>query len=66
MKYGQCKWYSVCPMRIFFLQGKISGQIVADYCRNKWEDCIRFQLEEKGICHPDNMLPDGKIEETLK
>jgi hypothetical protein len=23
--------------------------------------CERFKLEEKGIYHPDNMLPDGTM-----
>jgi hypothetical protein len=30
-----------------------------------WEICKRYHMEEKGILHPDCMLPDGTIDEQL-
>jgi len=35
------------------------------YCKGDWENCIMYQMEEKGYYHPDNMLPDGSFEELL-
>jgi len=28
--------------------------------------CKRYEMEEKGIFHPDNMLPSGNIDKSLK
>jgi len=28
--------------------------------------CVRYKLEETGIPHPDNMLPNGKIVKSLE
>jgi hypothetical protein len=30
-----------------------------------WVECERYKLEEKGICHPDYMLPDGTMGQGL-
>jgi hypothetical protein len=30
------------------------------------KDCVRYQKEERGEYHPDNMLPNGEIKEDLK
>lgn len=49
MNKKECKWYFVCPMKYFLNR----------------ENCIRFQKEENGIYHPDNMLPNGEIGENL-
>jgi hypothetical protein len=27
--------------------------------------CVRYQMEENGRPHPDNMLPDGSIDQSL-
>ena len=60
-----CKWYQVCPMKWFYEQGKIDKSWVEDYCWKNNENCKRRQLEEEGIPHPDNMMPDGTVEEKL-
>lgn len=44
------------------------GSIWAEkYCQSDdgWMACERYRLEEQGIYHPDNMLPDGTINQTL-
>ena len=60
-----CKWFSVCPMRKFYEEGKLDKKWIDSYCKGNWSACVRFQMEEKGEFHPDNMLPDGSIEEKL-
>ena len=58
-----CKWYDVCPLRELERQGKISDKWKNEFCSTKdnWKNCKRYQMEEQGIFHPDNMLPDGTI-----
>jgi len=62
----QCKWYNCCPLKYFYEQGKLEERWVRDYCWVGNKNCIRYQKEEAGIPHPDNMLPDGSIREDLK
>jgi hypothetical protein len=63
-----CKWYDLCPLREFEKQGKLSEKWKNEYCRseNNWQNCRRYQMEEKREMHPDNLLPDGKIDESLR
>lgn len=63
-----CKWYSVCPLRIFEKQGKLDSRWAEKYCKSddNWKNCKRYQLESQRVPHPHNMLPDGKIDETLQ
>ena len=60
-----CKWYNICPMKRFYEQGKLDRKWIENYCFNGGENCKRYEMEKKGIPHPDNMLPDGTIDETL-
>jgi len=60
-----CKWFTVCPLKRFYEQGKIEKKWVEEYCRRGNPDCVRRKMEEEGIGHPDNMLPDGTIDEKL-
>jgi len=62
-----CKWYNVCPLRRLEREGKLDGSWAKTYCQsdNNWQSCKRYQLEEEGIYHPENMLPNGEIDETL-
>jgi len=62
-----CKWFNICPLRIFERQGKLSNKWAKEYCQSddNWKNCKRYQLEEQGICHADSMLPDGEIDKTL-
>jgi hypothetical protein len=61
-----CKWYSVCPIRLYYEQGKLDRKWVDEYCMGDWESCVRYQLEERRESHPDYMLPDGKIRKELE
>lgn len=62
-----CKWYNVCPLRRFERQGRLSNKWAQMYCKSdgNWKNCRRYQLEEQGVYHPDNMLPSGQIDETI-
>ncbi|MCU0473762.1 MAG: phosphatidylserine decarboxylase family protein [Bacteroidales bacterium] len=62
----ECKWYQVCSMKVFYEQGKLDGKWIELYCKGAWLNCIRYQMEENGESHPDNMMPDGSIDEMLK
>ena len=61
-----CKWYSMCPMKRYFEHGRLEKKWIELYCKGDWEDCVRYQKEEKGAYHPDWMLPDGSIDESLR
>ncbi|RKY42518.1 MAG: uracil-DNA glycosylase [Candidatus Makaraimicrobium thalassicum] len=61
-----CKWYDVCPLKRFYEHGKLDRKWVETYCWGDHAKCVRKKMEEGGIYHPDNMLPDGTIEEGLK
>lgn len=60
-----CKWFYVCPLKSFFEQGILSEKWIEDYCRSDYLHCVRYKMEEEGVYHPDNMMPDGTIEERL-
>ncbi len=61
-----CKWYNTCPIKKFTDQGKLEKYWVENYCLGGNKNCIRYQMEERGEYHPDNMLPDGTIREGLR
>ena len=61
-----CKWYPTCPMKRFYEEGKLDRKWIELYCKGDWESCIRYQMEERGEPHPDWMLQDGSIDETLR
>ncbi len=60
-----CKWFQVCPMKMFYERGQLDKKFIDFYCKDNWNTCIRYEKEEKGIYHPDNMRPDGIIDEHL-
>lgn len=62
----QCKWYFVCPIKFYTDDGKLDKKWVKNYCLIGNKNCIRYQKEESGEDHPDNMLPDGTIDSNLK
>jgi len=53
-------------MKKFYEEGKLDKKWIEDYCFRGGENCKRYELEERGIFHPDNMLPDGTIDENLE
>ncbi|MCD6121349.1 MAG: uracil-DNA glycosylase [Spirochaetales bacterium] len=61
-----CKWYPVCPVKYFTDRGLIDEKWVKLYCKGNWASCTRYQMEERGKYHPDWMLPDGSLNESLK
>ncbi len=58
-----CKWYDLCPLRRLEREEKISDKWKKEYCETEqnWENCKRYQMEERGEPHPDDMMPDGII-----
>ena len=64
-KNKRCKWYQVCPIKFFVESGKLDRKWVEDYCLINNKDCVRYQLEENGKLHPDNLLPNGDIKLDL-
>ena len=60
-----CKWFNVCPLKVFYEEGKLEKKWVEAYCLANNPDCARRKLEEEGVYHPDNMLPDGTIDSSL-
>ena len=63
-----CPWYSLCPLRRLERQGRLTETWAQQFCKttDHWQNCQRYQLEEQGIAHPDNMLPNGEIDESLR
>ncbi len=61
-----CKWYTVCPMKRFYEEGKLDKKWIEMYCKGDWESCKRYQMEEEGKAHPDWMLPDGTLDKKLR
>ena len=60
-----CKWFQVCPIKRYVEEGKLDKKWIEEYCLGDYASCVRYRLEEKGIPHPDNMLPSGEIAEWL-
>ncbi|MEA3328362.1 MAG: uracil-DNA glycosylase [Candidatus Omnitrophota bacterium] len=60
-----CKWFNVCSLKRFYEQKKLDKRWIEDYCWSNSPDCVRKQMEEQGIPHSDNMLPDGSIDREL-
>ena len=53
-------------MKRFYEQGKLEKKWVEEYCWGDNKRCVRYQLEERGRPHPDNLLPNGEVREELK
>jgi len=52
-------------MKIFYEQGMLDRSLIENYCFGDNKRCIRYIMEERGEWHPDNMLPDGRIDASL-
>ncbi|MDA3937836.1 MAG: uracil-DNA glycosylase [Spirochaetia bacterium] len=52
-------------MKTFYEDGKLEEKFIFSYCKDNWNKCIRYQKEEAGIYHPDNLRQDGVIDENL-
>jgi predicted metallo-beta-lactamase superfamily hydrolase len=64
-KIKPCKWYDACPIKQYTETGKLERYWVEDYCLVKNKNCVRYHMEEKGVTHPDNLLPNGEIRQDL-
>jgi len=53
-------------MKRFYEEGKLERKWIEKYCMGDYAHCVRYRLEETGTPHPDNMLPNGEIMESLK
>lgn len=62
---SQCKWYPVCPMKYYYEAGKLDEKWILNFCKGDCSKCVRYEMEETGQNHPDNMLPDGSIDRNL-
>ena len=60
-----CKWYQICPMKYFTDIGLLNPKWVNQFCKKDWRSCKRYQMEEIGIYHSDNTLPNGEIDHSL-
>jgi len=60
-----CRWYEVCPLKRFYEEGKLEKHWIEYYCKRHFKKCKRYKLAEEGKPHPDNMLPNGKIDKKL-
>ena len=52
-------------MKFYWEQGKLESVWIDEFCKGNWKICVRYEKEENGIYHPDNMLPNGEIDENL-
>jgi len=52
-------------MKKYFEEGKLDIKWIDGYCKGNYHRCIRREMEKEGKYHPDNMLPDGTIDEKL-
>lgn len=66
IKVKVCKWYQMCPIKFFVDNGKLDRKWVEEYCLVGNRKCVRYQLEESGKPHPNNMLPNGEIKNELR
>jgi hypothetical protein len=53
-------------MKRFYESGKLDKKWIEHYCMDEWQNCVRYEMEEKGLYHPDWMLPNGKLDKKLK
>ena len=53
-------------MKYFTEKKELGEKWVENYCFDNWQSCVRYQKEESGIYHPDNMLPDGSVDKSLE
>jgi len=60
-----CKWFLICPMKKFYEEGRLQKKWIELYCKGDWKSCVRYHMEERGEPHPDWMLPDGSLDESL-
>lgn len=60
-----CCWYAVCPIKYYTERGRLDRYWIEKYCLVRNRNCVRYQMEESGQHHPDNMLPNGDIREDL-
>jgi hypothetical protein len=53
-------------MKRFYREGKLAEHWIKRYSKGNYNRRLRAYLQEKGKYHPDNMLPNGDIDESLE
>ncbi|MFP3960385.1 MAG: hypothetical protein ACLFUX_09470 [Spirochaetaceae bacterium] len=53
-------------MKRFYEEGRLDRSWIHRYCKGDWTSCKRYQAEARGEPHPDNMLPDGSLDASLR
>jgi len=61
-----CVWFDLCPLKRFYETGILDKKWINNYCWGDYSNCVRKKLEEDGVPHPDNMLPNGTIDKNLR
>jgi len=61
-----CGWYDICPFKKFYSEDRLDKKWIKNYCWGNYSKCVRKRMEEEGRYHPDNMMPDGTIDKSLK
>ncbi|MBL7131267.1 MAG: uracil-DNA glycosylase [Candidatus Omnitrophica bacterium] len=44
----------------------VNKKWIENYCWGDYSKCARYKMEDEGMYHPDNMMPDGTTDEKLK
>jgi len=52
-------------MKRFLETGRLDPIWVDRFCRGDYRRCVRYRMESRGEPHPDHMLPDGTLDESL-
>jgi len=63
-----CRWYDeTSGMKRAYDRGLLDRMWVEEYCFKGGRGCVRKERFEKdGYVSPDYVLPDGRVDETLK
>ena len=61
-----CYWFNFCPIKHFTEKNLIDKKWIENYCKSDYFRCVRRKMQERGEYHPNNMLPDGTIDEYLQ
>jgi len=63
-----CRWWdSTSGMKRAYDAGVLDKKWIDGYCLNGGQGCVRKQrFEEEGYVSPDDVLPDGTVDEKLK
>jgi len=63
-----CRWYNpTSAMKRAYDAGMLDQKWIDGYCMNGGRNCVRkARFEEEGYISPDDVLPNGIVDESLK